>query len=459
MKDFEDLVMRQREWFEEGHTRELKFRLSQLDLLEKLVRAHDEEILEALRLDLGKPAIDAYTAEVAMVLAEIRHARRNLPGWMKSQRRTCPLPAKPGRASVHFEPKGLVLIIGPWNYPFQLLIVPLVGAIAAGNCAVLKPSELAPHTSSLVFRIFENHFDRRFIAVSEGGRDAAEELLNIRFDHIFFTGSSHTGRKVMTAAARHLTPVTLELGGKCPAIVCGDIPESRLRTVARRIVWGKFMNSGQTCVAPDYVLVSRNLREPLISAMRTAIDAFYQQAGSARIVNLEQFERLLALLEDGEIVCGGITNADRLTISPTLLTNVALESSAMQGEIFGPILPILTFDAPDDALEIVRRFPAPLAVYPFTLNLSLAQRIVAETRSGGVCINDTILHMTHPDLPFGGVAESGIGRYHGRASFDCFSHQRVVLHRGLRFDPGIRYQTTKMPLSKLKKLLRRFAGA
>lgn len=456
--NFNALVDRQREWFRSGPTRPEAFRRARLQELERLVREHDDELLEALRLDLGKPPFDAYTGELAMVLAEIRHVLRRLPRWMKPRRSASPMLAKPASASVHPEPKGSVLIIGPWNYPVQLLLAPLIGAIAAGNCAILKPSELAPHTSALLAKLLGEAFDPRFVAVIEGGREVAEALLEVKFDHIFFTGSTSIGRHVMAAAARHLTPVTLELGGKCPAIVCGDLTGKALETAARRIVWGKFMNAGQTCIAPDYVLVERQAHDPLVDAMCATVATFYATTGPGKIVNRRHLDRLAGLLGDGKIVCGGKIDLEEGTLEPTILTGVTADSPVMSEEIFGPVLPVMPFDSLDRALETVRALAPPLAVYPFTLDADAETRIIAATRSGGVCVNDTILQITDPDLPFGGVGESGMGRYHGRAGFDCFSDQRVVLRRGLGFDPKFRYPPPGLSLARLKKLLRLFGN-
>jgi aldehyde dehydrogenase (NAD+) len=456
--DFNELVGRQREWFEAGHTRSEAFRRAQLQALERLVREHDDALLDALQRDLGKPPFDAYTGEIAMVLSEIRHVIRHLRRWMKPQRRRSPMLAKPAGASVRPEPKGSVLIIGPWNYPVQLLLAPLIGALAAGNCAVLKPSELAPHTAALLAKLLGERFDPRLVAVVEGDREVAEALLEVKFDHIFFTGSTEIGRKVMAAAARHLTPVTLELGGKCPAIVCGDLSGKAIQTAARRIVWGKFMNAGQTCIAPDYVLADRRTHDPLVAAMSETVAAFYTGRSPGKIVNRRHLERLAGLLGDGTIVCGGGIDVDAATLEPTILTGVAGDSAVMREEIFGPVLPVMAFDSLDEALAIVRGLPPPLAVYPFTLDGETERRILAATRSGGVCVNDTILQITDPDLPFGGVGESGMGRYHGRASFDCFSDERVVVRRGLGFDPKFRYPPPDLSLPRLKKLLRFFGN-
>lgn len=447
---------RQRAYFASGATRGLEFRRAALDRLISALVAHEEDVLAALDADLGKPAMDAYVTEVGMVLSEARHARRRLRRWMKPRRRRVPFLAWPATAEVRREPFGVVLVIGPWNYPVQLLLAPLVGALAAGNCAVLKPSELAPRSSAVVAKLIAAAFDPDHVAVIEGGRETAEALLAERFDHIFFTGGTEVGRAVMQAAARHLTPVTLELGGKCPAIVagggrpdCGALARD-LDTIARRLVWGRFMNAGQTCVAPDYVLVERPLHDPLVQALRRAVAECYP-ADFGRLVNRRHFERVAAYLADGRPACGGGTDPATLRIDATVLTNVDPRAPVMRDEVFGPVLPVLAFDRLDDALAIVRDRPAPLAVYLFTRDPRVRRRVVDETRSGGVCVNDVVVQLTGPDLPFGGVGESGMGRYHGKAGFDCFSHERVVMRRSLGLDSSFRYPPPKVPLERLRR--------
>ena len=474
--DCAPLIARQRRYFQTGATRPLAYRLDQLRRLQTAIDNHEAALLEALHADLHKSPHEAYTSEIGFVLSDIRHALKHLPVWMTPQRRRLPLMAWPGRAAVHPEPFGVALIIGPWNYPFQLLLAPLVGAIAAGNCAVLKPSEFAPHSSATVAKLIADTFPPESISVVEGDRDAAEALLREKFDSIFFTGSTTVGRAVMAAAARHLTPVTLELGGKCPAIVCCDdgcsgasvkrrtdpaendrrLTEPPLHQnkfieiTARRIAWGKFMNAGQTCVAPDFVLVDRRIREPLVDALRQAVREFYgedpqQSSDYGRIVNRRHFDRLSAFAA-GE--------PSDLYIPPTILTDVSWESPVMQDEIFGPILPVVEFENLADVLAQLRDRPTPLALYLFTNDRATQERVVAGTRSGGVCINDTVVHMVGHDLPFGGVGESGMGRYHGKASFDCFSHQRSVVRRSTLFDSRFRYPPPKLSLATLKKAYR-----
>lgn len=455
-----DLIQRQRAFFQSGATRPLEFRRAQLQKLRDALEAGEAALLGALHADLRKPAAEAYLGEVGFVLSEIRHTLRHLPTWMKPQPRRVPLLAWPGQGFIHPEPFGVALIIGPWNYPLQLLLLPLVGAVAAGNCAVLKPSELAPHTAAAVAKLLREVFAEDYIAVCEGEREVAEALLRERFDKIFFTGSTKIGRSVMAAAAQHLTPVTLELGGKCPCIVCADAP---LEVTARRIAWGKFMNAGQTCVAPDFVLVDRRIREELVRSLLQAIREFYgenpqQSPDYGRIINRRHFDRLTSLLGAGCVAHGGQHDAQDLYLAPTLLTDVPPESSVMQEEIFGPILPVLVFDQLADALALLRDRPTPLALYLFTQDRAAQERVLAEARSGGVCFNDTVVHILGKQLPFGGLGESGLGTYHGKASFDCFTHYRPAVRRSFRFDAKLRYPPPKVSLETLKRVGRFLLG-
>lgn len=454
------LVERQRAWFRSGSTRSRGFRLAQLDRLLQAVSDAESEILKALNADLRKPAYEGYSTEIALVQGEIRHARRHLGAWMKPRRCSSPMLAWPARGFSHPEPRGVVLIVGPWNYPVQLLLSPLVGAIAAGNCAIIKPSELAPRTAAVVARLIRATFPEDYVAVVEGEREVAESLLRERFDSIFFTGSTRVGRVVMAAAAQHLTPVTLELGGKSPCLVCADAP---LDITARRIAWGKFMNAGQTCVAPDFVLVDRRVRNDLLGALRTAIGEFYgadprRSPDYGRIVNRGHFDRLSGYLGTGRIEHGGERCADDLYLAPTLITGAPLDSAVMQEEIFGPILPVLEFDALEQALAMLRERPTPLALYLFTRDRAVQDRVLEETRSGGVCLNDTLTHMIGQGLPFGGLGDSGLGAYHGRASFDAFTHYRSVLRRSLAIDPRLRYPPPRISLSHLKRAMRFLLG-
>jgi aldehyde dehydrogenase (NAD+) len=456
--DYGPLIARQRAFFLTGATAAMEFRQERLQALHDAVVARESEFLAALHADLRKSPHEAYASEIGYVLGEIRHAIRHLPGWMKPERRRVPFLAWPGRARVRRESLGVALIIGPWNYPLQLLLTPLVGAIAAGNTAVLKPSEFASHTSSVMAKLIAETFDENHVALVEGGLDCAESLLREKFDTIFFTGGTNAGRAVMSAAARHLTPVTLELGGKSPCIVTADVP---LEITARRIVWGKFMNAGQTCVAPDHVWVDRGVAPALLDALHNAIRAFYgenpqQSPDYGRIVNRRHFDRLHAMLGDGKVFHGGRSDAGDLYIEPTVLTDVAADSVVMRDEVFGPILPVLVFDEIEEVIARLKHQPSPLALYLFTNCRKTMDRVVSSTRSGGVCINDTVNHILGRDLPFGGVGDSGMGDYHGRASFECFTRRRTVLQRSLRLDPEFRYPPPGASLSVLKRLLRFF---
>jgi aldehyde dehydrogenase (NAD+) len=434
-----ETVARLRKTFESGRTRPLAWRREQLVRLRALLREHGEELLAALRADLGKPAFEAWATDVASVRIEASLALRNLRRWTRPERvGWIPFP---GRARVVREPLGVVLVIAPWNYPVQLLLSPLVGALAAGNCAVLKPSEVTAHTSALLARLLPSCLDPDAVAVVEGAVPETTALLAERFDHVFYTGNGRVGRVVMEAAAKHLTPVTLELGGKSPCIVHAD---ADLRVAARRIAWGKFLNAGQTCIAPDYVLVDREREAELVAELGAAIRDFYGEdprssPDYARIASERHHRRLVGLLASGEVAIGGSFDAGERYLAPTVLRRVALDSPAMQEEIFGPILPVLAVASLDEAIAIVRRGEKPLALYLFTRDRAVEERVLAETSSGGACVNGTILHVANPALPFGGVGESGMGAYHGRHSFETMSHRRAVLARGTRFDPKLLY--------------------
>jgi len=444
------LVQQQREFFRTEQTQSLSFRLEQLAKLKQAIIDRQEAILQAAKADLGRPAFEAYF-EIA-TLSEINLALKNLKTWAKPQRVKSPIDQFPASAWIEPEPLGVVLIIGPWNYPFQLIMSPLVGAIAAGNCALLKPSEHAPHTSQVVAEMIADTFEPNYIAVREGDASVSQQLLAEKFDHIFFTGGTAIGRIVMTAAAQHLTPVTLELGGKSPCIVDSDI---HLDHAAKRIAWGKLINTGQTCIAPDYLLVQRQIKNDLVNRLQHYIREFYgenpaQSPDYGRIIHRRHFDRLIAFLDQGEIILGGDYNLDDRYLSPTLIDGVTWDDPVMQEEIFGPILPILTYDSLEDAIAQVNAHPKPLALYFFSRSRQKQERILQATSSGGVCLNDTVMHVTVNALPFGGVGESGIGSYHGKASFNTFSHFKSVLKREFWLDFGWRY--APYTVQKLKQI-------
>ena len=456
--DHGTLIARQRAFFLSGATASGDFRRDRLAALRGALESHEASLLAALHADLRKSPHEAYASEIGYTLGEIRHALKHLDRWMEPQRRQAPWLAWPANAEVRREPFGVALIIGPWNYPLQLLLAPLVSAIAAGNTAVLKPSELAPHTSRAIAEMIRETFDPDFVAVAEGGRETSEALLRGKFDKIFFTGGTDIGREVMAAAAKNLTPVTLELGGKSPCIVAADAP---VDVTARRIVWGKFMNAGQTCVAPDFVLAHCKVAASLIEAMKSALLGFYGadpqlSTDYGRIVNERHFTRIITLLEEGRILHGGRSDAADLYIEPTLLGDITWNSPVMRDEIFGPVLPVLAYDNIDEVLATLQTHAPPLALYLFTCDADLREKILSRTRSGGVCVNDTISHIIGRDLPFGGVGESGMGSYHGHSGFECFTHQRAVLRRRLTSDPKFRYPPPQASLGTLKKLMRWF---
>jgi aldehyde dehydrogenase (NAD+) len=449
------LVGRLRATFDAGTTRSLDWRREQLKGLRKMLTEREGELLDALAADLGKPRLEAWATDVGFVLNEVDLALKHLRRWTKPQRAHTPLVTKPARARIVAEPLGVVLVIAPWNYPVQLALAPLVGAIAAGNAAVLKPSEIAPHTSAALAHFLPEYVDPEAIAVVEGGVAETKALLAERWDHIFYTGNGRVGRVVMEAASRHLTPVTLELGGKSPAIVDAS---ANLEVAARRIAWGKFLNAGQTCIAPDYVLVDKSLADQLVELIRRAVFDFYgndpkASPDYARIVSDNQFKRLNGLLGSGTAVVGGETDKATRYIAPTVLRDVGPDSPAMQDEIFGPILPVLPVDGVDEAIGFVNAHDKPLALYVFAGDKAVADRIVERTSSGGVCVNATLYHVAVPDLPFGGVGESGMGSYHGKASFDVFSHAKPVLKKSVRPDPDLAYPPYT---EKKERLMRRF---
>jgi aldehyde dehydrogenase (NAD+) len=421
------------------------------------VTEQEDRITAALAADLGKPWMEAFGAEVAFTVTEIDQALKHLDRWTSPTKVRVPMTLKPGSARVVPEPLGTVLVISPWNYPLQLLLAPLVPALAAGNTAVLKPSEVAPHTSDLIAELVPRYLDERAVQVVTGGVEETSALLQERFDHIFYTGSGTVGRLVMAAAAKHLTPVTLELGGKSPTIVAAD---ADLDVAARRIAWGKFLNAGQTCVAPDYVLVEEQVEAPFLDALVTAIRDFYgddpaRSPDYCRIVNERHWNRLYALLDcEGyeATVVGGTGDRVARYLAPTVLSGVKPDARVMQDEIFGPILPVLPVADVEEAIRFVNDHPKPLALYVFSASEATAQRVIEATSSGGVCVNHVVMQLSVPELPFGGVGESGMGAYHGRAGFDTFSHAKPVLTKGVRPDPSVMYPPYK---GWKQKLIRR----
>jgi aldehyde dehydrogenase (NAD+) len=447
------LLRNQRAFFSSGQTRSLDFRLAQLNALKQAIVKEQEAIIAAIHADLGKPEFEAFLTEIG-VTEEINYAIKHLRSWAKPQKVATSLTTFPSRAEIRPEPLGVVLIISPWNYPFQLMIAPLVGAIAAGNCALLKPSELAPHTSKIISRIIEATFAPNYIAVVEGDVEASQALLAEKFDHIFFTGGTAIGKVIMAAAAQHLTPVTLELGGKSPCIVDRDI---HLEHTARRIVWGKFLNAGQTCVAPDYLLVDRQIKPALLDAIQKTIQEFYgtdpaQSPDYGRLISDRHFSRVAGLLK-GRILVGGETKAEERYIAPTVIDQVNWSDAVMEEEIFGPILPVLEYEELGEAIAQINDRPKPLALYVFSKNKQVQNRVLQETSSGGVAINETIMQIAPHTLPFGGVGGSGMGSYHGKFSFDTFSHRKSVFYKPFWLDLKLRYAPYAGKLAGVKRMM------
>lgn len=446
-----------RSLFATQKTRSLTFRHTQLKKLKASITAATADVIAALNADLGKSEAEAFLSEIISSIGDIDFALKHLSQWSAPKRASVPLAFKPGSAKIIPEPLGLVLIISPWNYPFQLAIGPLVSAIAAGNCAILKPSEITPHTSAVLSKIIANTFDPDYVTVIEGDADTAGALLAEPFDHIFFTGSTAVGKIVMRAAAEHLTPVTLELGGKSPAIVTA---QANLKVAARRIVWGKCFNAGQTCIAPDYLLVEKGLKDELIAEMVQARDEFYGQdmktsADYGRIVSDRHFQRLQTLLSTttGNPVLGGNTDPATRYFDLTIIDSPAPNDPLMQSEIFGPLLPILTIDTLDDAIGFINQRPKPLALYLFSNDAHQQQAVQTQTSSGSFCINETISQYAISSLPFGGVGQSGMGVAHGKAGFDTFSHHKAILKNPTWLDIPLRYPPYAEKLPLLKKLL------
>ncbi|NMC69826.1 MAG: aldehyde dehydrogenase family protein [Myxococcales bacterium] len=445
----------QRRFFAGGGTRSVERRRDRLRRLRDAVERHADQLLAALHEDMRKPPLEAWTSELQLVLDEASFALRRVARWAAPRRVPTSWLHLPASSRIEPEPLGTVLILGPWNYPVQLLLAPLVGALAAGNTAVLKPSEVAPHSSAACAALIRKTFAEEEVAVFEGGAETAQALLEHRFDHLFFTGGRTVGRLVMAAAARHLTPVTLELGGKSPCLVDRTVDPAR---AARRIAWGKFFNAGQTCVAPDYVLVHRALRVRLVDELRAAVREFYgpeprRSPDFARIINDRHVARLAALIPE-RVACGGEVVREERYVAPTVIDGVGWDDPLMADEIFGPLLPVLEFDDAAEAIRRVSSLPRPLALYVFSSDDRFVERALAGIPSGGACVNDTIRHITTPHLPLGGVGASGFGRYRGQAGFETFSHLRSVMRRGWSFDPGLVFPPYRVPLRRLRSLLR-----
>lgn len=428
-------------FFNTQQNKDISFRKEQLKKLSKAIKSYESDILEALYTDLGKNKVEAYATEIGITLKSIKNARKELKNWTKTKNVDTPLYLFPTKSYIKKEPYGTVLIIAPFNYPFQLVFEPLIGAIAAGNTAIIKPSELTPNVARVIKRLINETFDANYIEVIEGGIEETQTLIHLPFDYVFFTGSENVGKIVYQAASENLVPVTLEMGGKSPVIVDET---ANIKVASERICFGKFTNAGQTCVAPDYILVHESVKDDLITALSKTLREFYgqniqQSPDYGRIVNLKHYHRLTSLLNSAQmnIVFGGHSDEDERYIEPTLLDHVTNDSAIMQEEIFGPILPILTYQSLDEAIAFIHQRPKPLSLYLFSEDENATQRVINELSFGGGAINDTLMHLANPKLPFGGVGASGMGRYHGKYSFDTFTHEKSYIFKSTRLESGV----------------------
>ncbi len=458
METLKEKINKQREYFSTGETKDINFRIEKLKKLRDVLKSEEEKVFEALKKDLMKSSFESYVTEVAMVYDEINMHIKNIKKWSKKRRVKTPLVQFPAKSFIQLEPYGVVLIIGPFNYPFMLTMDPLIGAIAAGNTAVIKPSESAPETSKILKEILEKVFDEKYVlhVNPERGKEVVEELLKEKFDYIFFTGSATVGKIVMKAASQYLTPVTLELGGKSPCIIDKDC---KLELAARRIVWGKLLNSGQTCVAPDYLYVHKDIKEEFIKKLEEEIKNQFgnnplESEDYSKMVNEREFNRVLSYIDKEKLVFGGNYNRQTFQIEPTILKNVTWDDPVMEREIFGPIFPILTFENLDGVLRVVNSKDKPLALYYFSEDKNKIEKVLNSTSSGGVTINDTLVHVSSSYLPFGGVGNSGMGEYHGKYSFDLFSNKKGVMNRKTFLDLKIRYAPFQNKLTIVKKIMK-----
>ena len=458
MNDGQFQFSEMRSLFDSGETLEYDFRDKQLKRLAEAVKRNEKEIIQALHADLRKSEMEAYMTEVSIVLDEINYLRKRLEEWMSPMERDTPLAMQPSTTTMRYEPKGVVLIIAPWNYPFQLVMDPLAGAIAAGCCAVVKPSEDAPATAKIIEEIISEVFDPSFVSTVQGlGHEVVPELMNtFQFNHIFFTGSPKVGSIIAIGAAETLTSTTLELGGKSPAIIDGS---GSMETTVKRLLWGKFMNAGQTCVSPDYVLIKEGFRDKFLKEAKDVIEDFFGKDPKTsdsypRIINLKRFDAIKNLMTAGDVMIGGESDRDDLYIAPTILANVSLDDDVMKEEIFGPVLPIITWQSEKEILDIVRRNRYPLACYYFGKNKALRDFILSRIEFGGGCINNTLVQFGNPDLPVGGLQQSGSGHYHGFYSFECFSNAKTIVDSATWIDPPIKYPPyTKTKLSWIRRIL------
>ncbi len=452
--NIDEVINKQREFFNTVKTKDVKFRLEHLKKLKNSIIANEGEIKKALKEDLNKSESESYMTEIGMTLSELSYDIRHVRGWSKNKRVGTPLAHFPARSFISKEPYGVALILSPWNYPFMLLIEPLIGAISAGNCAVLKPSEFAPNTANVIEKIVKECFEEEYVTVIQGDKDVSQSLIEKKFDYIFYTGGTRVGKIVMQEASKNLVPVTLELGGKSPCII--DEKYS-MHLAAKRLLFGKLLNAGQTCIAPDYVLINKKVKDEFINELRKILKEFLgenpiENEDYPKIVNERHFKRLINLIDGENVLIGGKSDEKLLKIEPTILDNPKIDSKVMSEEIFGPILPVITYEKIEDAIEYIKKIEKPLALYMFTNDKKIQNKILNEISFGGGCINDTIIHIANSNMGFGGVGYSGIGNYHGKRSFDTFSHERSITKK-YSLDLPMRY----MPYNDFKdKLVKMF---
>ncbi|ETT85646.1 aldehyde dehydrogenase [Viridibacillus sp. FSL R5-0477] len=457
-QDVETMISAQRKFFFSGATKSLAFRKEQLKKLKVAIVSHEKEILQALHKDLRKSEFEAYSTEVGIVLDSISYMQKYLEEWLQPVSVPTPLHFQPGKSFIVREPYGTVLIIGPFNYPFQLVMEPLIGAIIGGNTAIVKPSEASVHTAEIIKKIIQETFQENYVRIVEGEKEETTALIHASFDYIFFTGSVAVGKIIAKAAAERLTPHTLELGGKSPAIVDQT---ANLEVAVKRIAWGKFTNAGQTCVAPDYVLVHESVKVPFIRILKKTLQKFYGKDAQdspdyGRIINERQFDRLQSIIEreQSQVLFGGNYDRDDLYIEPTVLQNITWNSSSMEDELFGPILPIIVYDDLRVAIQQIRQYPKPLAAYFFSETEKAIQYFLDELPFGGGCVNDTVTHVASVYLPFGGVGNSGVNAYHGKASFECFTHPKSILKKSTKLANNLLFPPYKQKVKLVKTILR-----
>jgi aldehyde dehydrogenase (NAD+) len=452
--NYQQVIRQQRDFFNTNQTRRIDFRIQQLKKLKSVLRSHESALIDAIYKDFRKSKFEALTNELALVYMAIDESIRNLPRWAKQRKVKTNLINFPAKSYLIPEPLGVCLVIGAWNYPYQLTLIPLVNAIAAGNTVVLKPSEIASCTSAALSKMIHENFPPGYLIVTEGGVGETTELLNQKFDKIFFTGSTTVGKIVYQAAAKNLTPVTLEMGGKSPVIVT---VKCKLQVAARRIVWGKFLNAGQSCICPDYVLADEKIKDELLHHLKNYIDQFeysFENDNYVQIINDRNFNRLIALIDKSKLFYGGESDPQTRFIAPTILTGITMEDDVMKGEIFGPILPVLSYRDLDEAVQIIKSGSKPLACYIFTDDREIRDILLSELSFGGGAVNDTMMQLSNSHLPFGGVGESGLGGYHGETGFNTFSHLKSIIEKKWRFETNLKYSPyTARKLSWLKRLL------